>query len=75
MPPKDNTNLVSLSAKLSKLLYAAIPYSFKPPSLDLESKIVTEYPLIESLCAHDKPAGPPPTIATFFPLSSLLLYG
>ena len=49
MPPKDNTNLVSLSAKLSKLLYAAIPYSFKPPSFDLESKIVTEYPFIESL--------------------------
>ena len=41
-----------------------MPYSFKPPGLLSRLKTTTSWPSTARRCAHDSPAGPPPTTAT-----------
>src|SRR6478735_3243117 len=49
-----------------------MPYVINPPPLASFSYIVTSVPSRDNTCAQLKPAGPAPTIATFFPLDGFL---
>ena len=72
MPPIAEDEVHLAWAKSFVVLYAAMPYSFRPPSFaGLEH--VTSWPSSASLWAQDRPAGPPPTTATLLPVAGSAL--
>ena len=52
MPPTDSSHSTSRCAKSSTVLYAAIPYSLRPPPFGRASNSVTRCPASASRCAH-----------------------
>tara|TARA_B100000676_G_C17974593_1_gene785352 strand:- start:495 stop:716 length:222 start_codon:yes stop_codon:yes gene_type:complete len=56
IPPIFRINYTSFCAKLSTVLYAAMPYSLGPLNFFLDSNRDTACPKTASLWAHESPA-------------------